>query len=66
MYNGGRPWAARQKQWELFRRLGANGVVIPSDTFNQAETQLGGEETATPSWMPTDSAAAPADSADQR
>ncbi len=66
MYNGGRPWAARQKQWELFRRLGANGVVIPSDTFDQAETQLGGEETATPSWMPTDSAAAPGDTADQR
>jgi PBP4 family serine-type D-alanyl-D-alanine carboxypeptidase len=58
MYNGGRPWAARQKQWELFRRLGANGVVIPSDTFDQQNTQLGGDETATPSWMPVDSASA--------
>ena len=32
MYNGGRPWAARQAQWKLFRELGANGVVIPTDT----------------------------------
>ena len=30
MYNGGRPWAARQAQWKLFRELGANGVVIPT------------------------------------
>ena len=33
MYNGGRPWAARQAQWKLFRELGANGVVIPTDTL---------------------------------
>ena len=31
MYNGGSVYAARQAQWALFRRLGANGIVIPSD-----------------------------------
>ena len=44
MYNGGRPWAARQAQWKLFRELGANGVVIPSDTLPEPPVQLGGEE----------------------
>ena len=33
MYNGPRPWAARQAQWRLFRELGANGVVIPADSI---------------------------------
>ena len=46
MYNGGRPWAARQAQWKLFRELGANGVVIPTDTLPEPPVQLGGEETA--------------------
>src|SRR4029079_13797696 len=32
MYNGRRPYAARQAQWKLFRELGANGVVIPVDS----------------------------------
>jgi len=46
MYNGARPWAARQAQWTLFRNLGANGVVIPSDTVaTEPPVQLGGEET---------------------
>lgn len=51
IYNGSRPWAARQKQWELFRSLGANGIVIPTDTFDQTIPQFGGEETATPEWL---------------
>ena len=57
MYNGGRPWAARQAQWKLFRDLGANGVVIPSDTMPAPPVQLGGEDLAPPpSWWPADSA----------
>ena len=31
MYNGGAQYAARQAQWELFRKLGAHGVVVPAD-----------------------------------
>jgi hypothetical protein len=58
MYNGGRPGAARQAQWKLFRLLGADGVVIPADTTLEEPPQLGGEQTAPPSWWP----AAPADS----
>jgi D-alanyl-D-alanine carboxypeptidase/D-alanyl-D-alanine-endopeptidase (penicillin-binding protein 4) len=51
MYNGGRPWAARQAQWKLFRELGANGVVIPTDTLPEPLVQLGGEAAAPPpSW----------------
>ncbi len=54
MYNGGRPWAARQAQWKLFRELGANGVVIPTDTVPEAPpVQLGGDQTSPPpSWWP--------------
>ena len=52
MYNGSRPWAARQAQWKLFRELGANGVVIPSDTLPEPPVQLGGEETSHPAWWP--------------
>ena len=52
MYNGNKPWIARQKQWELFRVLGADGVVIPADTFDQSPLQLGGESTAAPKWWP--------------
>ncbi|HEX6107027.1 MAG TPA: D-alanyl-D-alanine carboxypeptidase/D-alanyl-D-alanine-endopeptidase [Gemmatimonadales bacterium] len=52
MYNGNRPWAARQAQWKLFRELGANGVVIPADTFATPPVQLGGEQTANPAWWP--------------
>ena len=50
MYNGSRPWAARQAQWKLFRELGANGVVIPADTIIAPPVQLGGEQTANPAW----------------
>jgi D-alanyl-D-alanine carboxypeptidase/D-alanyl-D-alanine-endopeptidase (penicillin-binding protein 4) len=42
MYNGSRVHAARQAQWSLFRTLGAEGVVIPSDSV-ETEAQLGGE-----------------------
>ena len=53
MYNGGRPWAARQAQWKLFRELGAHGVVIPTDTLPEPPVQLGGEDIAPPpAWWP--------------
>jgi hypothetical protein len=45
MYNGGRVHTAKRQQWKLFRLLGADGVVIPSDstpTDDESE-QLGGE-----------------------
>ena len=61
MYNGGRPWAARQAQWKLFRELGANGVVIPTDTLPEPLVQLGGEVTGTPAWW---TAGAPTDSSE--
>lgn len=51
MYNGPRPWAARQAQWRLFRELGANGVVIPADSIPEAPVQLGGDQTAVPTWF---------------
>jgi D-alanyl-D-alanine carboxypeptidase/D-alanyl-D-alanine-endopeptidase (penicillin-binding protein 4) len=63
MYNGSRPWAARQAQWRLFRELGANGVVIPADSIPETPVQLGGDQTAVPAWAadslpPADSSAA--------
>jgi D-alanyl-D-alanine carboxypeptidase/D-alanyl-D-alanine-endopeptidase (penicillin-binding protein 4) len=42
IYNGPRVRAARKAQWELFRTLGADGVVIPADSL-EAES-LGSEE----------------------
>jgi serine-type D-Ala-D-Ala carboxypeptidase/endopeptidase (penicillin-binding protein 4) len=64
MYNGPRPGAARRAQWKLVRELGANGVVIPTDT-STAEPQLGSDETATPDWWPKTSASdTAADSSD--
>ncbi len=48
MYNGSRPSAARRAQWTLFRELGANGVVIPTDTLPETPVQLGGAEPAVP------------------
>ncbi|HUR93131.1 MAG TPA: D-alanyl-D-alanine carboxypeptidase/D-alanyl-D-alanine-endopeptidase [Gemmatimonadales bacterium] len=57
MYNGSRPWAARQAQWKLFRELGANGVVIPTDTLPEPPVQLGGEQAPpAPTWWPADPA----------
>jgi D-alanyl-D-alanine carboxypeptidase/D-alanyl-D-alanine-endopeptidase (penicillin-binding protein 4) len=44
MYNGRRPWAARQAQWKLFRELGADGVVIPTDSLPAPPVQMGGDE----------------------
>jgi hypothetical protein len=45
MYNGKKTTAARKQQWELFRRLGADGVAIPAiaDSLVDGELQLGGE-----------------------
>jgi D-alanyl-D-alanine carboxypeptidase/D-alanyl-D-alanine-endopeptidase (penicillin-binding protein 4) len=52
MYNGSRPAAARTAQWELFRLLGANGVVIPADTSMAEPPQLGSDDTSPPDWWP--------------
>jgi serine-type D-Ala-D-Ala carboxypeptidase/endopeptidase (penicillin-binding protein 4) len=43
MYNGNRPWAARQAQWKLFRDLGADGVVIPTDSVPAPPVQMGSD-----------------------
>jgi serine-type D-Ala-D-Ala carboxypeptidase/endopeptidase (penicillin-binding protein 4) len=45
MYNGGRVHTAKRQQWKLFRLLGADGVVIPSDSTGADDEpdQLGGE-----------------------
>jgi D-alanyl-D-alanine carboxypeptidase/D-alanyl-D-alanine-endopeptidase (penicillin-binding protein 4) len=43
MYNGDRPWAARQAQWKLFRELGADGVVIPTDSVAPPPVQMGSD-----------------------
>jgi serine-type D-Ala-D-Ala carboxypeptidase/endopeptidase (penicillin-binding protein 4) len=66
MYNGSRPGAARRAQWDLFRVLGANGVVIPTDTSTAEPPQLGGEQAAPPDWWPeaTESDSSAADSTD--
>jgi serine-type D-Ala-D-Ala carboxypeptidase/endopeptidase (penicillin-binding protein 4) len=69
MYNGSRPGAARRAQWDLFRVLGANGVVIPTDTSTAEPPQLGGEQAAPPDWWPeaieSDSSAADSTDSDQ-
>ncbi|HEX5387524.1 MAG TPA: D-alanyl-D-alanine carboxypeptidase, partial [Gemmatimonadales bacterium] len=60
MYNGPRPWAARQEEWTLLRMLGAHGVVIPSDSVpDDLVPHLGGEESDTSAapLTPPDSAA---------
>ena len=36
MYNGGAQYAARQAQWDLFRKLGAHGIEIPTDIGDAA------------------------------
>lgn len=57
MYNGRRPWTARQQQWRLFRLLGADGVVIPADSASAVgEEGFGGNTDAPPA-----EAAAPGD-----
>ena len=47
MYNGSRPWAARQAQWKLFRELGADGVVIPTDSVPAPPVQMGSDTDST-------------------
>lgn len=42
MYNGPRTGSARLAQWELFRQLGANGVVIPIEPTTDDAVMLGG------------------------
>jgi serine-type D-Ala-D-Ala carboxypeptidase/endopeptidase (penicillin-binding protein 4) len=60
MYNGNRPWAARQAQWKLFRELGADGVVIPTDSVAPPPVQMGsdsdtsGTDATTPAEAVTD------------
>jgi hypothetical protein len=53
LYNGERPNAARLAQWELFRLLGADGVVIPADTTSAEPPQFGGE-TVAPTGSPAE------------
>lgn len=43
MYNGRNSGAARQAQWSLFRALGANGIVIPSEPV-LGEASIGGPD----------------------
>jgi D-alanyl-D-alanine carboxypeptidase/D-alanyl-D-alanine-endopeptidase (penicillin-binding protein 4) len=64
MYNGSRPSTARQEQWKLFRLLGADGVVIPTDTTSGEPPQLGGEQTTVPDWWPSGSAQQDSSAAD--
>jgi hypothetical protein len=51
MYNGPHPWAARQAPWKLFRELGADGVVIPTDSIPAPPVQLGGDGDGPPAWL---------------
>jgi hypothetical protein len=46
LYNGGRVYAAKQQQWQLFRVLGAQGNVVPGDSA--ANDALGGESREPP------------------
>jgi serine-type D-Ala-D-Ala carboxypeptidase/endopeptidase (penicillin-binding protein 4) len=34
MYDGRKSYNAKQAEWDLFRRLGAHGVVLPTDEIN--------------------------------
>lgn len=52
MYNGSRPGAARRAQWQLFRDLGADGMVILADTSTAEPPMLGSDDTAPPEWWP--------------
>jgi D-alanyl-D-alanine carboxypeptidase/D-alanyl-D-alanine-endopeptidase (penicillin-binding protein 4) len=57
MYNGNRPWAARQAQWQLFRDLGADGVVIPTDSVPAPPVQMGSDSDTNGTTAPTDTVA---------
>jgi hypothetical protein len=54
MYNGRKTSAARQQQWQLFRVLGADGVVIPTEVegSTDVDVQLGGDAAPTPGPLP--------------
>ena len=53
MYNGRKTSAARQQQWQLFRVLGADGVVIPAEIeATDVDVQLGGDSAPTPGPLP--------------
>ncbi len=43
MYDGRRSYNAKQAEWDLFRRLGAHGVVVPTDAINAGGTDEGGK-----------------------
>ena len=58
MFNGGRTRRARAAQWQLFRVLGGDGVIIPPDTDFGPEVVADTNET--PAAAPPDSTA-PAD-----
>lgn len=58
MYNGGRTRRARAAQWQFFRVLGGDGVVIPPDTDFGPEVVADTLETAADSAAATDPATA--------
>lgn len=53
MFNGGRTHRARAAQWQLFRVLGGDGVIIPTDTDFGPEVAADTNETPAP--VPPDS-----------
>jgi D-alanyl-D-alanine carboxypeptidase/D-alanyl-D-alanine-endopeptidase (penicillin-binding protein 4) len=46
MYNGSRVYAAKQQQWQLFRILGADGMMVPGDSV--VTDMIGGEDREPP------------------
>jgi len=48
LYNGGRVYAAKQQQWQLFRVLGAQGNAVPGDSAANDGQALGGESREPP------------------
>jgi D-alanyl-D-alanine carboxypeptidase/D-alanyl-D-alanine-endopeptidase (penicillin-binding protein 4) len=51
LYNGNRTAAARAAQWQLFRLLGADGVLVPTEEIAVGE-QLGGVGVSPPEVPP--------------
>ncbi len=43
MYDGRGSGSAKQSEWNLFRRLGAHGIVIPTDVINGGGADEGGK-----------------------
>jgi hypothetical protein len=62
MFNGGRTHRARAAQWQLFRVLGGDGVIIPTDTDFGPEVVSDTNETPAPtlpdSTAPSDTSGA--------